>query len=145
MASPTQWTWVWATLGRWWRTGKPGVLQFTRLQRVRHDWVTKHQLHEEPPHCSWENRRHRWEDKLASVCCDIEIPENHRKKNFVSYYQKCALRRNSILNNKNFKDTDSMYEKPEFRSSVGTHGDCVVKHFQGPIESCWNKHMFKHL
>jgi len=27
MASPTQWTWVWASSGRWWRTGRPGVLQ----------------------------------------------------------------------------------------------------------------------
>ena len=27
MASPTQWTWIWASAGRWWRTGKPGVLQ----------------------------------------------------------------------------------------------------------------------
>ena len=27
MASPTQWTWVWANSGRWWKTGKPGVLQ----------------------------------------------------------------------------------------------------------------------
>ena len=26
MASLTQWTWVWARSGRWWRTGKPGVL-----------------------------------------------------------------------------------------------------------------------
>ena len=26
MVSPTQWTWVWASPGRWWRTGKPGVL-----------------------------------------------------------------------------------------------------------------------
>ena len=24
MASPTQWTWVWASFKRWWRTGKPG-------------------------------------------------------------------------------------------------------------------------
>ena len=24
MASLTQWTWVWANSGRWWRTGKPG-------------------------------------------------------------------------------------------------------------------------
>ena len=24
MASLTQWTWVWADSGRWWRTGKPG-------------------------------------------------------------------------------------------------------------------------
>ena len=27
MASLTQWTWVWASSKRWWRTGKPGVLQ----------------------------------------------------------------------------------------------------------------------
>ena len=25
-ASLTQWTWVWANSGRWWRTGKPGML-----------------------------------------------------------------------------------------------------------------------
>ena len=25
MASPTQWTWVWANSGSWWRTGSPGV------------------------------------------------------------------------------------------------------------------------
>ena len=27
MATPTQWAWVWAISGRWWWTGKPGVLQ----------------------------------------------------------------------------------------------------------------------
>ena len=27
MASPSQWTWVWASSGRGWRTGRPGVLQ----------------------------------------------------------------------------------------------------------------------
>ena len=27
MASPTQWTWVWAISGSWWWTGKPGVPQ----------------------------------------------------------------------------------------------------------------------
>ena len=26
MASLTQWTWVWASSGRWWRTGKTGIL-----------------------------------------------------------------------------------------------------------------------
>ena len=30
-------------LGRWWKTGNPGILQSTGLQRVRHDWVTKQQ------------------------------------------------------------------------------------------------------
>ena len=37
MVSLTKWTWVWADSGRWWRTGKPGVLQPTGLQRVRHN------------------------------------------------------------------------------------------------------------
>ena len=27
MASPTRWTWVWASFGSWWWTGKPGMLQ----------------------------------------------------------------------------------------------------------------------
>ena len=37
MALRTRWTWVWASSGRWWRTGKPGVLQSTGSQRVRHN------------------------------------------------------------------------------------------------------------
>jgi len=41
MASPTQWTWVWASSGIWWRTEKPGVLQSMGSQRVRHNWVTE--------------------------------------------------------------------------------------------------------
>ena len=41
MASPTQWTWVWVNSGSWWWTGKPGVLRFMGLQRVRYDWATE--------------------------------------------------------------------------------------------------------
>jgi len=41
MASPTQWTWVWASSGRWWRTGNPGVLQSMRPQKVGHNWATE--------------------------------------------------------------------------------------------------------
>ena len=41
LASPTQWTWVWASSGSWWWTGKPGMLQSMVVQRVRHDWVTE--------------------------------------------------------------------------------------------------------
>ena len=43
MASLTQWTWVWANSGRWWRTGKPGVLQSMGSQRVVYDWMTEQQ------------------------------------------------------------------------------------------------------
>ena len=41
MASPTQWTWVWVNSGRWWWTGRPGVLWFMGSQRVGHDWATE--------------------------------------------------------------------------------------------------------
>ena len=41
MASLTQMTWVWASSGSWWWTGKPGVLQSMGLQRVGHDWATE--------------------------------------------------------------------------------------------------------
>ena len=34
MASPTQWTWVWAGPRRWWWTGKPGMLQAMRSQSL---------------------------------------------------------------------------------------------------------------
>ena len=43
MASPTQWTWVWASYGRWWRTGKPNVLQSTGVAKSwtqLNEWTT---------------------------------------------------------------------------------------------------------
>ena len=43
MALLSQCVWVWACSGRWWRTGKPGVLQSMRSQSVVHDWPTEQQ------------------------------------------------------------------------------------------------------
>ena len=40
MVSLTQWTWVWASSRRWWRTGKPGVLQSTGSQSLS-DWIAR--------------------------------------------------------------------------------------------------------
>ena len=37
----TSMAWVWVNSGSSWWTGKPGVLQSTRLWRVRHDWETE--------------------------------------------------------------------------------------------------------
>ena len=37
----TWWAWVWVNSGSWWWTGRPRMLQFIRLQRVRHDWATE--------------------------------------------------------------------------------------------------------
>ena len=41
MASPTQWTWVWASSVSWWWMGTPDMLQSMALQRVRHGWATE--------------------------------------------------------------------------------------------------------
>ena len=41
MASPTRWTWVWASFRSCWWTGKLGVLQSLGSQRIGHDWVTE--------------------------------------------------------------------------------------------------------
>ena len=41
MASLTRWTWLWVCSRSWWWTGKPGLLQSMRSQRVRHNSVTE--------------------------------------------------------------------------------------------------------
>ena len=41
VASLTGSTWVWASSGSWWWTGKPGMVQSMGSQRVGHDWVTE--------------------------------------------------------------------------------------------------------
>ena len=41
MASLNRWTWVWASSGSWWWTGRPGLLQSMGSQRVGHDWMTE--------------------------------------------------------------------------------------------------------
>ena len=41
MASLTGWTWVWVNSGRWWWTGRLGVLRFMGSQRVGHHWATE--------------------------------------------------------------------------------------------------------
>ena len=42
MASPTQWTWVWASSRGWWWTEKPGVLVrgVAKRQTWLSDWIT---------------------------------------------------------------------------------------------------------
>ena len=51
MASPMEWSWTWANSGRWWGTGRPGVLQTMGSQRVRHGLATEQQ----PPEL-WDNK-----------------------------------------------------------------------------------------
>ena len=57
LASPTQWTWIWANSRRWGRTEKPSMqIHPMGLQRVKHDLVTEQQQPEFPPkpsHWRW--------------------------------------------------------------------------------------------
>ena len=43
MASQTQCTWVWVNSGRWWWTGRPGVLRFmgSQIWTQLSDWMTE--------------------------------------------------------------------------------------------------------
>ena len=86
MASLTQWTWVWASSSRWWRTRKPGMLQSMWSPRVRHDWVIERQIiHWSTKYRkrvrSWGWRLGRWEDhnfiNLTSSCLR-DIQEGRR-------------------------------------------------------------------
>ena len=47
MASPTRWTWVWASSGSWWWTVRPGVLRARGSKRIGQDWATE---------LNWTNR-----------------------------------------------------------------------------------------
>ena len=84
MASLTEWTWIWANSRRWWRTGKPGMLQSMGSQRVRRDWVTKQQQQ----HKGKEKDKYKNNAMLCSGGCSY--PKSHvwdRKKIF-----PCVLR-----------------------------------------------------
>ena len=39
MASPTRWTWVWASSRSWWQTGKPDGLQSSSVHWLRRVWL----------------------------------------------------------------------------------------------------------
>ena len=60
MTSLTQWTWVSPNSRRWWRTGKPGMLQPMGSQRVRHDWATEQKQVNSGPHMTHVHKK-MWE------------------------------------------------------------------------------------
>ena len=74
MASPTQWTWVWANSRRWWRTGKPGVLQSMGSQRDGHDLVTEQQpANEHHQHIMGIALTVSWQGSKVSSCFPLQI------------------------------------------------------------------------
>ena len=51
MASSTQWTWVWTSSERWWRTWEPGMLQSMGSQRVDTMELLNNNRLSYPDHC----------------------------------------------------------------------------------------------
>ena len=69
MASPNQRTWVWASSGSWWWTGKPGVLQSMGLQRVRHNWRTELNLPRQTLICFPIKILYKWNHTVCTLFC----------------------------------------------------------------------------
>ena len=90
MASLTRWTWVWVNSGRWWWTGRPGVLRFMGSQRVGLDWATE---------LNWTSLPDTWHGGLAFL-------GNHFHKVFLI---KCHLPDN-LLPPKGFSFPSSFAE-----------------------------------
>ena len=74
MASPTWWTWVWVNSRSWCWTGRPGVLQFTRSQRVRHDWATELNWTVPQNYKLYFQRKKKKESEVAQSCPTLCYP-----------------------------------------------------------------------
>ena len=71
MALPTWWTWVWASSGSWWQTGKPGMLQSMGSQTVGHNWVAElnwTEAQERRPRCSKLKMGKKSPGIMANIC-----------------------------------------------------------------------------
>ena len=71
MASPTQWTWVWANSKRWWGTERPGVSMGSQSRAWLSDWTTTSMItkvawsSQHDSFCFHTQRLPRWNPKLA--------------------------------------------------------------------------------
>ena len=67
MASLTWWTWVWVNSGRWWWTGRPGVMRFMGSQRDGRDWATE---------LNWIDELESWRSLSGTHSCRVSYKAN---------------------------------------------------------------------
>ena len=92
MASLTQWTWVWVTSGRWWWTGRPGVLRFMGSKRVGHDWATELNWTELEPPPRWRMVTSDWtQDSWSTALFLHHQPIKKKGHKPCSLHLKCLL------------------------------------------------------
>ena len=93
-ATPTQWTWVCANSMRWWRTGRPGMMQPIESPRIGPDLVTKQQhekRHKEqyinsrvfqyPTFNNWQNTQAENQQEMMNVKYTLDqknVPDIYR-------------------------------------------------------------------
>ena len=77
-ALPMQWMWIWANSGKYWRTGKPGLLQPIGSQVVGHDLATEIQ--------KLPRKDGAAVPRLS--CCDMSKPFNVEHKHLCLVFQQ---------------------------------------------------------
>ena len=100
--------WVQTSSGSWWWTGKPGILQFMRLQRVRHDWAIE--LNWAAPFIvgkAWKKPIDRWMDKENKGI----FPSHGKEWNIA-----IRLPLNCIILSDYFENADSLDSSIRFKS-----------------------------
>ena len=68
---------VWVNSGSWWWTGRPGMLQFMGLQRVRHNWVTE---------LNWTELKSAVYRKSSETSAQIICNSRHRLYIIIMFY-----------------------------------------------------------
>ena len=99
MASRTPWTCIWVNSGRWWWTGRFGVLRFTESQRVRHDWATELNWPELTNStvclCEWMTC-HAWNKWEALLCGSMVISYSSWQKPVGGLYRPANAKRHPM-------------------------------------------------
>ena len=107
MASPTQWTWVWASSGSWWWTGKPGVLQSIcgckeQDTTERLNWIMSHIEHlftcfkkqtqkEKPCELKWPSDTGCFKDSFSEFFSDY-LPQDILQGGWSLQPGRCLLK-----------------------------------------------------
>jgi len=138
MASPTRWTWVWASSGSWWWTGKPGMLQSMRSQRVRHNWATE---------LNWQGlrnfRERKWVTQTVSLLFHPYLnfsPQQYKLKRLTQHKPALEKSQRDSHIRKHFplmfthKLTNSSYFMENAKITETTH-----------TNTCWTFHLQTHL
>ena len=89
MASLTQWTWIWASSGRWWRTGKPSMLQSIGSRSRTHC------ANEQQKWYKWQGCEQSWLHGQA-ICSVVQGPMLSRPPGLI-YHSKVAIFRFLIV------------------------------------------------